>query len=390
MTLTKYYKIQGEAPAYILRESADILRKLDSILFDCDGVLIDTRESYDKAIIKTITIIYERILNIELIASTVSNSHIYLLRSTGGFNNDTDTTYVLALWLFTGLPRSRAEVVQELEFVVNGTGNPRKLLDDVSQIVAARTGYLRHEIQPNPPPLEQVVSESIRRTGRQILSVEDLEQTIGEFAERRGLLPLFEKFKQVIGRPGRYGEGIVETLFCDLYYGPENVRRIFGRESHFDLGPGMYLNERINVKESTLARLAEKIGVERMSIVSGRDKISTEIVLGGLMRYFNRDACVFLADEYRVVGEMVKKPSPYGILKAITRMDGASTPIYLGNSAEDLFMSRSVDKYGYRTLFGAVIGLAPNPTESIEFFASLGSDAILVSPDDLVKLWRMI
>ncbi|MEM2861720.1 MAG: hypothetical protein QXL12_07345, partial [Nitrososphaerota archaeon] len=124
MTLTKYYKIQGEAPAYILRESADILRKLDSILFDCDGVLIDTRESYDKAIIKTITIIYERILNIELIASTVSNSHIYLLRSTGGFNNDTDTTYVLALWLFTGLPRSRAEVVQELEFVVNGTGNP--------------------------------------------------------------------------------------------------------------------------------------------------------------------------------------------------------------------------------------------------------------------------
>ncbi|GBC71678.1 hypothetical protein HRbin02_01463 [Candidatus Calditenuaceae archaeon HR02] len=390
MTLAKYFKISGESPAYIYKESAKMLRKVDSILFDCDGVLIDTRESYDMAIVKTVSILFEKILNLELMASTVSNSHIYLLRSTGGFNNDTDTAYVLSLWLFTGLPRDIAGVIQGLDSAVEDSKNPQTLLEAVSQTVDLRTGHLQHEYRYSPPPLEQIISETMRRVGDQVLSVADLEQTLREFAGRRGQLELFETFRHIIGRPGSYGEGLLETLFCDIYYGPENVRLIFGRGNFFDLGPGMYLKERVNVKEDTLKLLAGRFGVENMGIVSGRDRFSTEIVLGDLMKYFNADACVFLADEYRQIGEVVKKPSPYGIVKAVIRMGGATSPMYLGNSAEDFFMSRSVEKYGYRTLFAAVVGLAPNPAESSEFFASLGCDAILLNPDDITKVFGVV
>ncbi len=386
MTLAKYFKISSETPTYIYKESAKMLRIVDSILFDCDGVLIDTRESYDMAIVKTVSILFEKILNLELIAHTVNSSHIYLLRSTGGFNNDTDTAYILSLWLFTGLPRDRAEVIHGLDSAVEDAENPQTLLETVSQTVDLRTGHMQHEYKSTPPPLEQIISETMRRVGDQVLSVSDLEQTLREFAVKRGQLELFETFRRIIGRPGSYGEGLLETLFCDIYYGPENVRLIYGKGNYFDLGPGMYLKERVNVREETLEWLAGRFGVENMGIVSGRDRFSTEIVLGELMRYFNRDACVFLADEYRQVGEVVKKPSPYGIVKAVTRMGGAASPIYLGNSAEDFFMARSVEKYGYRTLFAAVVGLAPNPSQSAEFFASLGSDAIMSSPDDIAKV----
>lgn len=390
MTIAKYIKVAGGDAAYILRESVEMLRDVDSILFDCDGVLIDTRESYDKAIIKTVTILFEKTLNIELLASTVDTSHIYLLRSTGGFNNDTDTAYILSLWLFTGFSRDKAEVISGLDSLIEEISNPRELAEVVSQAVVSRSGYLRQASTPSPPPLEQVVSESIRRTGRQVLAVEDLEQTIKEYAQRRGILHSFETFQRIIGRPGKYGEGLLETLFCDLYYGPKNVRKIYGKGSFFDLGPGMYLNERVNILESTLEWLSRRLGVEMIGIVSGRDRVSTEIVLGDLMKYFNPDASVFLADDYRQIGEMVKKPSPYGILKAITHMRGASLPLYLGNSAEDFFMAQSVEKYGYRTLFGAVVGLAPSPEKSTEFFASLNSDIIISKPDDLVKLWSVV
>ena len=33
------------------------ISKLDSIIFDCDGVLVDIRKSYDSAINKTISVI---------------------------------------------------------------------------------------------------------------------------------------------------------------------------------------------------------------------------------------------------------------------------------------------------------------------------------------------
>lgn len=368
----------------------EMLKKVDSILFDVDGVLIDTRESYDTAIVKTITILFQKILNIELLASSTYKTNIYLLRSTGGFNNDTDTAYVLSLWLFSGLPKSKQEVVRGLDAIADDVENPKEFLDIISQKVISRTGYLRQEFSPTPPPMEQVVSETIRRTGRQVLSVQDLEQTIKDFVEKNGELRLIETFSRILGQPGRYGESLLETVFCDLYYGPKNVLAIYGRGNYFDFGPGLYLNERINVQESTLNWLTGRLGSDRIGIVSGRDRLSTEIVLGSLMKYFNPNACVFLADEHRLIGEVVKKPSPYGILKAVTRISGATSPMYLGNSAEDFFMAQSVDKYGYKTLFGAVVGLAPNPIGSTEFFASLGADAILEAPDDLVKLWGVV
>jgi len=388
LILNNYHRISQERPVYVLRKSSVMLRNVDALLFDCDGVLIDTRESYDKAIVKTVTLLFEKILNIELLASSVTDSQIYLLRSTGGFNNDTDTAYILSLWLFTGLPDACINVISGLDAAMGEADNPRDLLELIAHRVTRRSGYLRKALAPSPQPLERIVSETIRRTGRQVLSVPDIEETLEMHAREKGILDLFRAFSRIISRPGTYGEGLLETVFSDLYYGPVNVTKIFGRGPYFDLGPGMYLNERLFIQEKTLHWLARRVGAEKLAIVSGRDRVSTEIVLGKLVKYFNLSASVFLSDDYRRLGERVKKPSPYGIMKAISKLKGASSPIFVGNSAEDFFMAQGVEEYGYKTLFCAVVGLAPDPQASAEFFASLGSDAILTTPDDLPQLLR--
>ena len=43
----------NEAPIYIKEDSVEALRKVNAFVFDCDGVLLDTRESYDVCIKKT-------------------------------------------------------------------------------------------------------------------------------------------------------------------------------------------------------------------------------------------------------------------------------------------------------------------------------------------------
>jgi len=66
--------------------------EFDSIIFDCDGVLIDVTESYDVTINKTISYVLKEIANIT-IDTPLTNEILLKFKSTGGFNDEIDITY---------------------------------------------------------------------------------------------------------------------------------------------------------------------------------------------------------------------------------------------------------------------------------------------------------
>ena len=66
--------------------------KFDSIIFDCDGVLIDVTKSYDTTINKTISYVLKEIANITVDAP-LPNEILLKFKSTGGFNDEIDITY---------------------------------------------------------------------------------------------------------------------------------------------------------------------------------------------------------------------------------------------------------------------------------------------------------
>jgi HAD superfamily phosphatase len=67
------------------------------IIFDVDGVLIDTRLSYNIAIKKTVELIFSRIDSGLFNNPLVTNEMIFRFRQTGNFNNDADTAYAILL-----------------------------------------------------------------------------------------------------------------------------------------------------------------------------------------------------------------------------------------------------------------------------------------------------
>ena len=69
-----------------------ILNELDSIIFDCDGVLIDIKKSYDETIIKTTQYVLEHLAKIDS-SIDVDFKIIDGFKSTGGFNDEVDLTY---------------------------------------------------------------------------------------------------------------------------------------------------------------------------------------------------------------------------------------------------------------------------------------------------------
>ena len=66
--------------------------EFDSIIFDCDGVLIDVTKSYDTTINKTISYVLKEIADIS-VDTPLTNEILLKFKSTGGFNDEIDITY---------------------------------------------------------------------------------------------------------------------------------------------------------------------------------------------------------------------------------------------------------------------------------------------------------
>jgi phosphoglycolate phosphatase-like HAD superfamily hydrolase len=382
--LSAYVRVAG---GLVKRSSIEELAQVDAVIFDCDGVLIDVRGSYDRAVIESVRWVIEGAFGMELPDTALGPGPIYLLRKTGGFNNDLDAAWVIALWLFTGAEELAVrELGERLERVLGSRPKgPRELWDAVVA-EAPKGSYPRRILRTNPVPLE-VLLERALRTGRSHATRDDVESVIRVIAQDRGIFKEYELFKEFLGRGRDYGRDLLETFFNDLYYGADVVRSVFGSGPYFDFGKGLYANEVPVVDGATLVRLEELIGPGRMGIVTGRDSATTWTVLGDLRAFFKEGACVFIADELRRGGpETLMKPSPYGLLKSAAALGPRSSPLYVGNSAEDLHSSRYAESYGLRTLFAAVVGLHPDPEAAAIDFVASSADVVVEDVERLVDV----
>src|SRR6267378_1859102 len=104
--------------------SRGLLKEVDAVAFDCDGVLIDARRSYDATIKAVVRMMVKELTGFSLRISKVAPKLIAVIRRTGGFNSDWDTTYALTLISVIALERSRRRL-----------GPRRDPLDAVRRIV---------------------------------------------------------------------------------------------------------------------------------------------------------------------------------------------------------------------------------------------------------------
>jgi phosphoglycolate phosphatase-like HAD superfamily hydrolase len=383
----EYVRLAAEEEVIIARDAVEDLRSVEAVIFDCDGVLIDTRRSYDVAILMTVDQIFSKMLHVEFLGQPVGMEEIMLLRSTGGFNNDAYTAYILALWLFVNLPD---DVLTRLKDLFNKDERherrPDALFQHISRNMLSSLGYVPSLVKDVAHPIREVLAEA-RRSSSVLVTSETIDKILAGIAAKKGFLNEYNCFKQVLGMPGEYGRGLLETIFSDLYYGEEIVPRIHGHGPYFRLGKGLYRNESIFVKEETLRRLASMLGREHLGIVSGRDRTVTEIVLGDLVKYFNMEASVFIADDEKLgAPPSIEKPSPYSLIKSISSMGNVFKAVYVGNSAEDIMMARNAANFGVKTLFIGVTGLSHSPSLDREMFISMGADAIVETPDSLIDV----
>jgi phosphoglycolate phosphatase-like HAD superfamily hydrolase len=300
----------------------------DCVLFDIDGVLVDIRKSYNATIKRTVEYMLKFIIG-RSFRTLVTDQIILKFRQSGGFNNDTDTSYAITLAILANQPKN---IPQGRRFLAKVAKN------------ADESGYVSVE---------------------KFLALYDIN-----------------KWKKVLVYPGSVKDSMLARVFDEIFYGSE----LFRKQDHLEpkyrtTGRPLIKNDKLTVTARTMKKL-NKMFKGNLAIVSGRSKLAAEYSLRPIINYFNSDACVFLEDEKRVYA----KPHPFAIKHAM-RVMNAKTAIYAGDSVEDLLMARHAEKAaGVKIVFVGIYGNSPEPNKTIDKFKQERVKAIIKSVNQLPNI----
>ena len=268
---------------------------------------------------------------------------IATIRRTGGFNSDWDTSYALTLFALVALQRGKQ-------------GRGEKDVLPLTSITAA-------------------FGSAPRERGK---------EAVDSFLEEKfpSMKDSLDKAREYLEYPRTPPDGRMTTVFDELYFGASLFEKVHGVRAKGPRGRGLIELERILVDEKTLQSLEERVGGARLAMITGRPFVGTEHTLGRLMRYFDKDASIFIGDadidlDLRAQYDRMRKPSPEALLRARERLS-SETLLYVGDSAEDLMMVRNARRRGVKgLLFAGVYQTSPVRPDQARFFAREGSDLVV-------------
>ncbi|NND86886.1 MAG: phosphatase [Nitrosopumilus sp.] len=323
MTLEK--KSEG---IYIDDSKISLINDVDSIIFDCDGVLIDITKSYDLAIIQTTRYVLQNIAKIND-AIDIDFKIIEGFKSTGGFNDEVDLTYASIISLVAAT----------------------KLNQDQTSFIWG-------------------VIKNSDFTG--IVSVEKFIENKVDISE----------IKNKLSYPGTHHENPLYKIFDQLFYGPKLYEKLFKSKSNFS-ETGLIDNDKVILNDVLFEKLDKKFN-SKISMVTGRGKESVNHSLGKLLTKFDLKNSAFLEDEPRELA----KPNPKSLVDSIKGMNSKFC-LYVGDSMEDFIMAKKATEQGYKTIFCGIIGTSKDPQEKLELFEHNGAILALDSIHNLPKVLNL-
>ncbi|MDG6915018.1 MAG: HAD-IA family hydrolase [Nitrososphaerota archaeon] len=340
-----YVRPSSSGGLVLRRAAVGALSRVDAVAFDCDGVLIDARKSYDETIRVVVERMVEGFSGTGLTLTKAAPALISMVRRTGGFNSDWDTSYALTLFSVVALdgePKSRARALGALREIASSFGS------------------------------------APRARGK---------EAVDSFLEERfpSLKGRLDGAREYLGYPTAPPEGRLTTAFDELYFGGELFRKIHGFPASKPRAKGLIELERPLVSIGTLDSLVKSLGGHRLALVTGRPRVGTEYSLGEkVMGYFDGRASMFIGDadidlSLRRRYDAYRKPSPDALVRAKDTLS-SETILYVGDSAEDLRMAKGARSRGLRGyLFAGVYETSAMRSDQARFFRREEADMVIQS-----------
>jgi len=306
------------------------IQKFDSIIFDCDGVLVDIRNSYDEAINKTISAIMKELFDDDIGYVVTSKIH-FDLKAVGGFNDEVAVVYAVVMTL-----------------------------------IASKKSNI---------PFEKLILDVISNANESgINSIDTYFKTQNiELTEVKSKLD-YENSRK---------ESYIHKIFNQLFYGPTLYEEIFNEKSKFSQEPLIDLDE-IMLDENLMSKLKIRFG-EKITTVTGRGKFAFSYSMKNFLNDFDTQNSVFLEDRPLELA----KPNPKSLIESISAIDSKCS-LYIGDSMEDLLMVEKCKESGHDVSFCGIFGSSDEPELKYELFQKNNASIILESIQELPKALNLV
>jgi phosphoglycolate phosphatase-like HAD superfamily hydrolase len=392
-----YRLLDSERRIYIREDAEEPLRGIRKIIFDFDGVLAQTSQSYRQTIRKVVDYYFLEILGLEGEEGKLATLRdIQKFKDTGLYNNDWKLSYTFITYYLNLILRKLEQKNALQNFTKQFSGI--RFLDAQSFIQSLKkVGDFLRRIGISGTYLANLKDDNI--VGLDLfLAQSSLEKPKPIETSLAGVDPERVKDKErLVKRLVPYDlekPDLLKRLFEETYLGKELFTKIYDADSLFRFGSSlMDIEEFIPTKE-TLDLLRRKFG--KFGIYSGRPRPQGMFILEkyGYTGYFDEKESVFLGDMLKSEGEMEKlgKPDPTLFIALIEKTVEKGTGVaYVGDGIADAIMVEEAKKKGLERLsFLGVVSSSEDSNTLFTEYCKHGADAVVTDVNDIPYLFTSL
>lgn len=392
-----YRLLSKERRIYVREDSEAPLREIEKIIFDFDGVLAQTSQSYRQTIRNVVDYYFLEILGLTGEKGKLATLRdIQKFKDTGLYNNDWNLSYALITYYLNLILRKleQKNALQNftkqfgnIQFsdVESFTENLKKVGDFLRRYGISGTD-LADLKDDNIVGLDLFLAQASLEKPKPIeTSLVGVDPEV--VADKERLVKMLVPYE--LEKPD-----LLKRLFEETYLGKDLFNKIYDTSSFFNFDSSFMDEEEFIPTTETLNMLRRQFG--KFGIYSGRPRTQGMYILKkyNYTAYFDEKESVFLGDLLKSEAEMEKvgKPDPTLFIELIEKtVDRGTGVAYVGDGIADAILVEKAKAKGLENLF--FLGVVSSSEDSNKLFTEYskhGADAVVTDVNDVPYLFTSL
>jgi len=392
-----YRLLNKERRIYIRKGAEEALCGIEKIIFDFDGVLVQTSQSYRQTVRKVVDYYFLEILGLTGEEGKLATLRdIQKFKDTGLYNNDWNLSYAFISYYLTLMMRELEQKSVLKDFTKRFYNLQFSDIKSFIQSLIEVSNFLRRygisgtdlsNLKDNGIInldlfLAQAKLEKPKPIETSLVGI-DPEVAVDEQRLVRKLVPYdLEK------------PDLLKRLFEETYLGKELFTKFYGVPSFFKFDESFLDKETFIPTKETMDMLRRQFG--KFGIYSGRPRPQSMYILEkyDYMGYFDEKRSVFLGDLLKSEVEMEKlgKPDPTLFIELIEKLVDRGTGVaYVGDGIADALLVENARSEGLENLlFLGVMSSSEDSNKLFTEYAKHGADVIMTEVNDIPYIFTSL